>query len=62
MIRHPDMHGVREPRKKRMSPAEYISFCDFCIRNNPRITPQNCMERKTGEETITTPFKRFGSS
>jgi hypothetical protein len=57
MINFPDMECVQEPRQKRMSLAEYIEFCEFCIKNNPRINSQVCMDRKTGEEEIKTPFR-----
>jgi hypothetical protein len=57
MVNFPDMKGVQEPRQKRMSLTEYIDFCEFCIKNNPRITSQSCMDRKTGEEEIKTAFR-----
>ena len=57
MIEFPSMKRVQEPRRDRMSLAEYIRYCSFCLENNPRITPENCLERKTGEEDIQQPFK-----
>ena len=56
MIKFPSMQGVKEPRQKKMSLVEYIHYCDFCLNNNPRITPENCLDRKTGEENIQQPF------
>ena len=56
MIEFPDMQDVKEPGHKKMSLAEYIEFCDFCLRNNPNVTPENCLGRKTGEEDIRVPF------
>ena len=56
MVNFPDMKGVQEPPQKKMSLAEYISFCEFCIKNNPQITPESCMNRNTGEEEITAAF------
>ena len=57
MINFPNMERVQEPQQKKMSLAEYISFCEFCIKNNPRITAQSCMDRKTGEEEIKAAFR-----
>ena len=57
MIKFPSMQAVQEPRHERMSLVEYIRYCDFCLKNNPRITPENCLGRKTGEEEIQRPFR-----
>lgn len=57
MINFPKIGHVREPVPRKMTSEEYLAFCDFCIRNNSRITPENCMERKTGEEDIRKPFR-----
>ncbi len=57
MINFPDMEHVQEPRQKGMSLAEYIEFCEFCIKNNSHITPQSCLDRKTGEEEIKAAFR-----
>ena len=57
MVKFSDMERVQEPPQKRMSLDEYIAFCEFCIQNNPRITSENCMDRKTGEEEIHTAFR-----
>jgi hypothetical protein len=56
MIRFPNP-GQMEPSHRKMSSEEYLEFCDFCIRNNPHITPENCLSRKSGEEEIKTPFR-----
>ena len=56
MIEFPSMNKVEEPKQEKMSLEQYIQYCDFCIRNNPHITPENCMDRKTGEEDIKEPF------
>ena len=45
-----------EPPQKKMDLVEYIRFCEFCARNNPHPTPENCLHRKTGEEEIKVPF------
>jgi hypothetical protein len=56
MIKFPNLNGVKEPRHQKMSPSEFISYCEFCLKNNPLITPDNCLDRKTGEESIKKPF------
>jgi hypothetical protein len=56
MIKFPNL-GQMEPSQRKMSSEEYLEFCDFCIRNNPRITPENCLSRKSGEEEIKVPFR-----
>ena len=57
MINFPVIAGAKEPRQKKMSSAEYITFCDFCLKNNPHITPENCLDRKTGDETLKEAFR-----
>ena len=42
--------------QKKMTPEEYLRFCDFCLKNNPHITAENCLARKTREEEIKVPF------
>jgi hypothetical protein len=56
MIKFPNL-GRMEPSQRKMSSEEYLEFCDFCIRNNPRITSENCLSRKSGEEEIKVPFR-----
>jgi hypothetical protein len=51
------MNGVKEPGHKKMSLAEYIRYCEFCLKNNPHITSENCLHRKTGEESMKEPFR-----
>ncbi len=57
MIKFPDLGKQPEPPQKKMSSEEYLRFCDFCLKNNPHITPENCLARKTGEEEIKVPFR-----
>ena len=57
MIRFPSIQNVEEPPVRHMSPEEYLRFCDFCLRANPQVTPENCMARKSGEEEIKVPFR-----
>ncbi|MEE9369294.1 MAG: hypothetical protein V3V05_10615 [Pontiella sp.] len=56
MIQFPKLNTSSEPPLRKMSGKDYLAFCDFCIRNNPSITPENCLARKSGEEAIKTPF------
>ncbi len=57
MIRFPDLGRQPEPPQRKMTSKEYLRFCDFCLKNNPHITAENCLARKTGEEEITVPFR-----
>jgi len=57
MLNFPNLGNVVEPPQKNMTSAEFIQFCDFCLKNNPHITPENCLARKTGEEEIKVPFR-----
>lgn len=57
MIRFPAFDQVEEPPARNMTPEEYLRFCDFCLKANARLTPQNCMDRKSGEEEIGIPFR-----
>lgn len=57
MLNFPQVQEAAEPSRVRMSLVDYVQFCAFCVENNPKITPQNCMERKSGEESMTEPFR-----
>jgi hypothetical protein len=57
MFNFPEIKNIVEPPLTRMSLEDYVAFCAFCMENNPKITPQNCMERRSGEESITEPFR-----
>lgn len=57
MIKFPAFEHVQEPPIRNMTPEEYVLFCDFCLKANPLLTPQNCMSRKSGEEEIKVPFR-----
>ncbi|MCK5675823.1 MAG: hypothetical protein KAH99_02280 [Verrucomicrobia bacterium] len=56
MIKFENLGDQPEPQQKKMSSEEYIRFCEFCLKNNPHITAENCLARKTGEEEIKVPF------
>ena len=57
MIDFPHMQNLEEPLQQKMSLVEYIRFCDFCLKNNSRITPENCMDRKAEAEVVQQPFR-----
>jgi hypothetical protein len=57
MLNFPAITDGGEPPRTGMSLADYVAFCAFCMENNPAVTPQTCMERKSGEESITEPFR-----
>lgn len=57
MLDFPAIRNTVEPPQPRMSLADYVAFCAFCMQNNPTLTPQNCMERKSGEEDMIEPFR-----
>lgn len=57
MVNFPKIEGQEQVVSRNLSPVEYLTFCDFCIKNNPRISPETCMDRKSGEEAIVEPFR-----
>ena len=57
MINDPKINHVEEPPVRKMTPEEYLRFCDFCLKKNPYGTPEQCMARKSGEEEIKVPFR-----
>ena len=57
MLMFPIIGKEAEPPVRKMTSEEFIRYCEFCLKNNPRITPENCLARKTGEEDIKIPFR-----
>ncbi len=57
MLNFPDLGHQPEPPMKKMTSEEYLRFCEFCLRNNSRVSSANCLSRKTGEEDIKVPFQ-----
>ena len=57
MLKFPALKRTEEPPLPNVSLEDYIAFCAFCMENNPKRTPQNCLERNSGEESITEPFR-----
>jgi hypothetical protein len=48
MLKFPEVNEPKAARPPRMSLKEYAEFCEFCLKNNPLITPENCMGRGAG--------------
>ena len=57
MLNFSRLGKVIEPQHRKMTSTEFIRFCDFCLKNNPHITSENCLSRKTGEENIKVSFR-----
>ena len=57
MLDFSKMKYAAEPPHQKLSLEEYLEFCEFCLRNNPSITPENCMQKNIDEAGITVPFK-----
>ncbi|MDF7824331.1 hypothetical protein P4B35_09935 [Pontiellaceae bacterium B12227] len=57
MLKFPILGREPEPPVRKMTSHEFIQYCEFCLENNSRITPENCLARKTGEEAIKIPFR-----
>lgn len=57
MVNFPNIGKQKEPPARNMTPEEYLRFCSFCVSNNPHITPDTCMDRKSGEENLRVPFR-----
>jgi len=52
----PTFGHMPEPPTKKLSSEEYLRFCEFCLRNNPRLREKDPLLRKTGKEDIKEPF------
>ncbi len=57
MLKFPEIKGVEDIPAPKMSLREYAHFSAFCLENNPHITPENCLERDSGERAIKEPFR-----
>ena len=57
MLKFPILGKESEPPMRKMTSDEFIRYCEFCLKNNPHVTPENCLARKTGEENIKVPFR-----
>jgi hypothetical protein len=56
MLRFPRLFEEREPPARRVSLLEYAVFCEHCLKRNPAITPENCLENHAREKSISRPF------
>jgi len=50
----PDGVGLK---KSKMGWRDYARFSERCLRSNPAITPENCLEKRAAEKTMKTPFR-----
>ncbi len=57
MLDFPNFGNIIEPPQRKMTSFEFIQFCEFCLKNNPHITSENSLGRKTGKEEIKIPFR-----
>lgn len=57
MLKFPALQKTEEPPLPSVSLEDYAAFCAFCMENNPKLTPQNCLEQNPGKESITEPFR-----
>jgi hypothetical protein len=55
-LKFPVLNGEPEPPLKKLTSEEYLRFCEFCLRNNPRLREVDPLLRKTGKEEIKEPF------
>ena len=56
MFNFPEVKEPRASKQPRMSLKEYAEFCEFCVKNNPKITPENCMEWNRDLQEMKEPF------
>ena len=57
MLKFPEIKDGQEPAVPKMSLREYAHFSVFCLGNNSHITPENCLERASGERDMKEPFR-----
>lgn len=60
MIEFPRVPADIEPPLKRMTLREYAHFSERCLRSNPSITPENCLEKRARERFMERPFSFSG--
>lgn len=60
MIEFPEVPADEEPPVRKMTLLEYARFSERCLRSNPHITPENCLEVRAREKDIKRPFSLAG--
>jgi hypothetical protein len=56
MIEFPEFPPEREPPVRKMTLREYTHFSERCLKSNPAITPENCLEKRAREKAMVRPF------
>ena len=56
MVNFPDIKEPHVSKPPKMSLKEYVAFCEFCVKNNPKITVENCMDRNRDLQEMSEPF------
>jgi len=57
MLKFPDVTEPVGSKPPKMSLLQYVEFCEFCVRSNPLITPENCLKHDSGEREIKEAFR-----
>ena len=56
MIKFPKLPEEPEPPMRKMTLREYTHWSEGCLKSNPSITPENCLEKRARERSMTRPF------
>lgn len=56
MINFPRVSPDADVPFRKMDLYQYSVFSEKCLKGNASITPQNCLEKRALEKTITKPF------
>ena len=56
MIKFPAISEGPELPLQKMTLREYAHFSEMCLRNNPAVTPENCLRKRNREKWIKQPF------
>lgn len=56
MIKFPEVSSKPEPPVRKMSLREYTHWSERCLKSNPSITPENCLEKRARERFMKRPF------
>lgn len=57
MLNFPEVKGADNIPAPKMSLRDYAHFSAFCLENNSHCTPENCLDRDTGELDMKEPFR-----